>query len=345
MPRKIEEIFWFWLRWDRARLQEMEGPPKENYLEIARNIKIPRIPDLRHKNALLKAALLASEIMPEPKIDNSKRLRPEHPLAKFLVDSARLYESMATFQHRNVLENYLLEDSPVHPRRSLDQAYFWKLKSTRHRDRDQVVYRYTRPKFEHKFHYLNKKEMKERKREMVEDEIFDKRLIKGFDNYEIGIDHKEAFDYIEDCEWSGHLIRQHRWCKECSKQSPRYNTCYHCFDQSRKIARAVMVDQLWMWILDENTILTCFPRRYAVGVKGKDPSGVQESIRKRLADWSKTSNFVRSVFDLALIILEECFNTFFDETKTDDFRPQVLDIFRESIGTVVSRSIIRTYLY
>src|SRR5882724_2660076 len=89
-----------------------------------------------------------------------------------------------------------------------------------------------------------------------------------------------------------------------------------------------------MWILDEKTILTCFSERYGVGEN--DPSGVHPSIRSRLKDQSNPSNHVRSVFDLGLIILEACIDTFFDRTKTPDKRPQVLDMFTKSIGGVVS---------
>jgi hypothetical protein len=109
--------------------------------------------------------------------------------------------------------------------------------------------------------------------------------------------------------------------------------CKHCREEICKVPRAIMVDQLWMWILDKNTILTCFPRRYGVG--RKDLSGVFESINGRLKDPFSYTNHILSVFDLGLIILEECFNTFFDRAATLDKRPQTLDIFAESIGNVV----------
>jgi hypothetical protein len=334
LPRKIEDIFWFLFRRDRYRLQEVENSEKH----------------LTQKKTLLKERRTQREsyIITTPKIEDSKRLRPKHPLAQFLIDAARLYETLATFQHQKVLEEFLVHDSPVHPRRTLDQAYFWKLKSTRHRDRDQVVYRYTQPKFEHTFRYLNENEMEERKRERREEE---RRYNKTWEEQTYGqrrsnkkpIEGGVDFSYVAKCEWIGHdhLINKEvdKWSKKYSMISPRYDSCKHCEEESRKVARVVMVDQLWMWILDENTILTCFPRRYGIWIGRKDPSGVHNSIRNSLADSSNASNLIRSVFDLALIILKECFNTFLDETKTDDRRPQVLDIFRESIGTVVCRYI------
>ena len=42
-----------------------------------------------------------------------------------------------------LLRAHLLTERPVHIRRTLDQSYYWTLKDTQIRDRDQVVYRAT----------------------------------------------------------------------------------------------------------------------------------------------------------------------------------------------------------
>jgi hypothetical protein len=44
---------------------------------------------------------------------------------------------------------------------------------------------------------------------------------------------------------------------------------------------------------------------------------------------------IRSVYDLAVIIMDECSSVFFDRTRPTDERPQVLDIFSTAIGNVV----------
>ena len=44
--------------------------------------------------------------------------------------------------------------------------------------------------------------------------------------------------------------------------------------------RVVMVDQLWLWILDDHTIITSFPRRW--GRNKPDPSGVHKCLREHL---------------------------------------------------------------
>ena len=123
-------------------------------------------------------------------------------------------------------------------------------------------------------------------------------------------------------KWSGH------WRFEDD------GVCSQCLEDIRRVPKAVMVDQLWMWILDEHTILTCFPQR--IGVGRKDPSGVHSSIRAQIADQSSPANHVRSVFDLALIILRQCVDNLWDTTATPDGRPQVLDNISRSIGAVVS---------
>jgi len=87
--------------------------------------------------------------------------------------------------------------------------------------------------------------------------------------------------------------------------------CEHCTSDIKKVSKLVMVDQLWMWVLDEQTIITSFPKRY--GYNKYDMHGIHKAIRSRLDNAQK--NQIRSIFDLALIILDECSNTFFDRTK------------------------------
>jgi hypothetical protein len=39
-----------------------------------------------------------------------------------------------------MLRDYLYSKTPLHPRRTLDQSYYWNLPDTNMRDEDQVVY-------------------------------------------------------------------------------------------------------------------------------------------------------------------------------------------------------------
>ena len=214
------------------------------------------------------------------RLDKRGRVRVVNKLGRYLIDASRLYEGMSAYRDKKLLQKYLHEDPPLHPRRTLDQAYYWTLNTTKSRDRDQVVYRGTTARAEHLHRY-----------------DFAKR----------------------------------EWPKHRENGLGHGDPCDECRDAIRKVSRIVMVDQLWMWILDERTILTCFPKRY--GANRQDASAVHKSIRLRLV--AARQNHIRSVFDLALVIFDECSNTFFDRTKTADRQPQVIDSFSEAIGNVV----------
>ncbi|EAA30255.2 hypothetical protein GE21DRAFT_9902 [Neurospora crassa] len=98
------------------------------------------------------------------------------------------------------------------------------------------------------------------------------------------------------------------------------------------IPRVVMVDQLWMWILDENTIITAFPRRW--GRNKPDPSAVHRAVRDYMASVDKGQ--INSIYDLALIIVDECSKVIFDRTKPD-LRPEVVDIFGSAISKIAEK--------
>ncbi|KAI1346033.1 hypothetical protein F5Y01DRAFT_322383 [Xylaria sp. FL0043] len=201
----------------------------------------------------------------------------ENALGRYLLAAARLYEGMTTYRDKMLLRKYLPQDPPIHPRRTLDQAFYWTLNSTKKRDRDQVVYRGTT---------------------VTHDDL-------------------HRYDH-ERKEWPDHKGLENRACDICR-------------DNIRKVSRVVMVDQLWMWILDSQTLITCFPKRY--GANKQDFSGVHKSIRTTLE--SLGSDQPRTVFELALIVLDECTKTFFDRTKLLDRQPQVIDEFSKAIGNIM----------
>lgn len=198
-------------------------------------------------------------------------------LGKYLMAVAKLYEGMANYRDKMLLRKYLSDDPPLHPRRTLDQAFYWTLRSTKKRDCDQVVFRGTTTKPDD-FHRFDPKAE----------------------------------------EWPKHVEYEIE------------GTCQECTFNIQKLSRVVMVDQLWMWILDSKTIITCFPKRY--GANKNDASGIHKSIRSRLEEIGS----VRTVFELGLIILDECSKTFFDRTRTLDRRPQVINEFARAIGNIVS---------
>ena len=64
---------------------------------------------------------------------------------------------MDTYSDEQLIHKYLKAVPPLHPRRTLGQSYYWTLKDTWNRDKDQVVYRETAPdpKFMHHKCFIN----------------------------------------------------------------------------------------------------------------------------------------------------------------------------------------------
>lgn len=209
-------------------------------------------------------------------------------LGQYLLDAARLFEAMTSYRDKKLLESFLMMDPPMHPRRTLDQAYYLSLNTTISRDRDQVVYRAT---------------------------TADPRKIHRWDP--------------DRCFWIGHDDEE--YLTSVMGRELVHETCPDCTANIRKTSRVIMVDQLWMWVLDEQSIITCFPKRY--GKTEHETSDVHKSIRMRMAEGKYS---IHSVFDLALAIFEEC-SGIFDQTRTRtcDKQPQVIDVFSEAIGNIV----------
>lgn len=86
--------------------------------------------------------------------------------------------------------------------------------------------------------------------------------------------------------------------------------------------------------MNTDTILTSFPRRW--GRNKPDSSAVHRGIRDHLGklDYGQ----INSIYDLALIIIDECSKVFFDRTKPLDQRPEVVDIFGSAISNIVGNS-------
>jgi hypothetical protein len=140
--RTFEDIAWGGLKHTRNELEKKWETKKQ---------------DREYRGFKVKPLKESQTIRGVP-IDENRRLRPTNKLAELLVDAARLFEAITTFQDQQVLENFLYKDPPVHARRSLDHAYIWKLRTTRRRDRDQVVYRFTEHRFSHKFEFKPERE-------------------------------------------------------------------------------------------------------------------------------------------------------------------------------------------
>lgn len=69
-----------------------------------------------------------------------------------------------------------------------------------------------------------------------------------------------------------------------------------------KVPRVMMIDQMWMWILDNQTIITCFPDQQDL-VGPNNLPGIHKGIREVFMKASRSH--IATVYDLALIIVTE----------------------------------------
>ncbi|KAI3317359.1 hypothetical protein HD806DRAFT_371282 [Xylariaceae sp. AK1471] len=283
--RKINDILASNKRLRQLEASAQKAARKRHRTELNKATRSPLWPlPFRGPREKQRAEMPSQKTSPQkPFIYSSRSLgifdgghsRIQHPLGQYLLDAARLYESLRNYRDNALLQKYLFEDPPLQPRRTLDQGYYTTLSSTRPRDRNQVVYRATTPD-------------------------------------------------LASC----HRLDPFTGLWTCPEDELSSGECEKCHENIRKVSRVVMVDQLWMWVLDQKTIVTCFPKRY--GIHRHEPSGVFETVQQRLAGGKP----VDSVFDIAHTILDECSNTFFDRMKDLSGQPRVLDIFSEAIRNV-----------
>ncbi|CAJ2504127.1 Uu.00g115210.m01.CDS01 [Anthostomella pinea] len=96
--------------------------------------------------------------------------------------------------------------------------------------------------------------------------------------------------------------------------------------------KVFMVDQLWLWIIGKDLVITCFPQRW--DQPKHDPLNVLDGIIEETN--AKTRPPIESVYDLAMLITSRC-SGMFDRHRLDDQNYQFLDMFENSIGVVTDR--------
>ncbi|KAI1273730.1 hypothetical protein F5Y07DRAFT_376026 [Xylaria sp. FL0933] len=96
--------------------------------------------------------------------------------------------------------------------------------------------------------------------------------------------------------------------------------------------KVFMVDQLWLWVIGKDLVITCFPQRW--NQPKNDPLNVLDGIIEETN--AKTRPPIQSVYDLAMLITSRC-SGMFDRSRLDDQNYQFLDMFDNSIGVVTDR--------
>lgn len=95
----------------------------------------------------------------------------------------------------------------------------------------------------------------------------------------------------------------------------------------------LMVDQLWLWIVDQKTIVTFFPNQEATTSEGKlfEQSNLHSSIYNELN--GDLARRFETAGDLAALIMLHAVTVLLHKTLHHDL--QVLRIFEESISILV----------
>lgn len=95
----------------------------------------------------------------------------------------------------------------------------------------------------------------------------------------------------------------------------------------------LMVDQLWLWIVDQKTIVTFFPNQEATTSEGKlfEQSNLHSSIYNELN--GDLARRFETAGDLAALIMLHAVTVLLDKTLHHDL--QVLRVFEESISILV----------
>ena len=99
-----------------------------------------------------------------------------------------------------------------------------------------------------------------------------------------------------------------------------------------KEVKVFMVDQLWLWVLGDDLLVTSFPQRW--DQPKNDPLNVLDGIIEDMG--SKTRPIVRSIYDLATLVTGRCCGVF-DRHRVGDEEYQFLDMFESSIGEVTDK--------
>jgi len=256
-----------------------------------------RVPSLADKEDASRAA------RGRFRITETGRVLVASRLGQYLMDAARLYEAMNTLQDRLMIEKYLHMNPPLHPRRTLNQFQHRGMKTTTVRDRNQVLYRGTRsaPGFRHRLVSTPTAKVSPSKA---------RGLLKWGG---LSAEEKTPKGEGEEPEIQPTKLA---WTDHCSYTDT--HGCEFCANDIKLTPKLIMVDQLWMWILDKQTVITAFPGRYQDGYV-EHLHGLHKSIRERLGMVE-----IRSIFDIALVVLDKCSTTFFNRNEIDVRGPTTL---------------------
>ncbi|KAG4432903.1 hypothetical protein IFR05_011621 [Cadophora sp. M221] len=103
----------------------------------------------------------------------------------------------------------------------------------------------------------------------------------------------------------------------------------------------LMVDQLWLWILDNDTVVTSFPQRWdkagKPGDNDPDPNNASDIVESIIRHVARTDRRpLENAFDLAELIASKCIGTMFEHPDIANEKLRFSEFFEISIGNVTN---------
>lgn len=223
------------------------------------------------------------------------RVRPIH-------ESIKRAESIES----KIIWKYIGAEPPFHCRRTLDQYGYPNLRSTKTRDDDQMLWKRTRPQAIVEPKISRVKDHKDDRDHQASAGVHSfRKLFRSF----TGKQYKESILEVEPPAESSKLHNQG--------------------------GNVLMVDQLWLWILDEHTVVTFFPKKEPMLSEGTlyQQANLHDEIYNEVNAGLPT---VPDAETFACRILQRAVTILLDRTAHRHL--QVLRIYEESISILVSFS-------
>ena len=213
-----------------------------------------------------------------------------------------IHKNIATSEsvESKMIWKYIGAEPPFHSRRTLDQYGYPNLRSTKARDDDQMLWKRTRPK-----------------------------STTSVATSSTNIQDHQAFvesDKFQRIRKS--LAKRHK--ENDDEELAKLATTAKAKNQGGNV---LMVDQLWLWALDEYTVVTFFPKKDPLASEGRlyQQADLHDDI------YGEANSGLQSVPDaetFASLIVQRAVTMLLDRTAHRHL--QVLRIYEESISILVS---------
>ncbi|KAI0468074.1 hypothetical protein F4859DRAFT_223829 [Xylaria cf. heliscus] len=230
---------------------------------------------------------------------NIIRLRKKHGRARPVPENIAELESLES----RVIWEFIGYDHPLNARRTLDEYGYPALQDTWARDDDQMLYKLTK--------------------ERIVDPLKRKK-----DMYHAGEDLTSAVS-----PGSRFVLSADKVTKTNDKNTPEETESDREDDVLN--GNVLMVDQLWLWAVDNNTLMTFFPKRESHPIEGPlfQQADLRNSIYNELN--GDLTGRCENALDLAAFITLHAVTVLMDRSSHPDL--EIFRIFEEAIGILTER--------